>query len=71
MPAHIQPKTLLGAGGDERETMGQTIASQIASLITKRDPEEQRTVVVGIGLLKPELDRSAWFDLLEMIAKAL
>lgn len=51
--------------------MGQTIASQIASLITKRDPEEQRTVVVGIGLLKAQLDRSAWFDLLEMIAKAL
>lgn len=61
----------MGAGGDERETMGQTISSQIASLITKRTPDEQRTIVVGIGLLKADLDRNAWFDLLEMIAKTL
>ena len=61
----------MGAGGDERETMGQTIAAQVASLITKRDPEEMRTIVVGLGLLRPDLDREAWFDLLEMIVKAL
>ncbi len=69
--AKIVPKTLLGAGGDERETFGQLVSSQIASLVLKRDPEETRTVVVGLGLLKVDLDRNAWFDLLEMIAKAL
>jgi len=69
--AHISPKTLLGAGGDERETMGHLISSQIASLVLRKEPEETRTIVVGLGLLKVDLDRVAWFDLLELIAKVV
>ena len=72
MPApHIAPKTLLGAGGDERETFGHLVASEIAQLVQKKNPDEMRTVVVGIGLVKVDLERAAWFDLLELIAKVL
>ncbi|OAF63208.2 hypothetical protein VC83_00374 [Pseudogymnoascus destructans] len=72
LPApHINPKILLGAGGEARETLGHLIASQIASLVLKREPEEARTILVGVGLLKVDLDRSAWFDLLELLAKVV
>lgn len=72
MPAvHIAPTTLLGAGGDERETFGHLVASEIAILVQRKNPDEQRTVVIGIGLLKVDLDRTAWFDLLELIAKVI
>jgi proteasome assembly chaperone 3 len=37
----------------------------------KREPEEARTILVGVGLLKVDLDRSAWFDLLELLAKVV
>jgi len=51
--------------------MGHLIASQLASLILRKEPEETRTIVVGVGLLKVGLDRDAWFDLLELIAKVV
>jgi proteasome assembly chaperone 3 len=68
---HLTPKTLLGAGGEQRETMGHLYASQIASVIATRNPEETRTVVVGLGLQKVDMDREAFFDLLELIQKIL
>jgi proteasome assembly chaperone 3 len=68
---HLTPKTLLGAGGEQRETMGHLYASQIASVIATRNPEETRTVVVGLGLQKVDMDREAFFDLLELIQKII
>jgi proteasome assembly chaperone 3 len=68
---HLTPKTLLGAGGEQRETMGHLYASQIASVIATRNPEDTRTVVVGLGLQKVDMDREAFFDLLELIQKIL
>jgi proteasome assembly chaperone 3 len=68
---HISPKTLLGAGSSERETLGHMIASQIATMILRRDPEEQRTVLVGTGIAKVDLGRESWFDLLELLVKVV
>lgn len=68
---HLTPKTLLGAGGDQRETMGHLYASQIATAIAKRDPEERRTVVVGFGLEKVDMEREAFFDLIELVQKVI
>jgi proteasome assembly chaperone 3 len=68
---HLTPKTLLGAGGEQRETMGHLYASQIASAIATRNPEESRTVVVGLGLQKVEMEREAFFDLLELLQKVI
>jgi proteasome assembly chaperone 3 len=65
--AHLTPRTLLGAGGEQRETLGHLYASQIASAIAIRNPEETRTVLVGFGLHKVDLQREAFFDLMELV----
>ena len=64
---HLTPKTLLGAGGEQRETIGHLYASQIASNIATRNPEETRTVLVGLGLHKVDMEREAFFDLIELV----
>jgi proteasome assembly chaperone 3 len=77
--AHLTPTTLLGGGGQEREQIGQLIASQIANLVLTRNPEERRTVVVGLGLdggfvrsLSTGDDgRAGFFDLVESIGEVL
>ncbi|KAG9231883.1 hypothetical protein BJ875DRAFT_103021 [Amylocarpus encephaloides] len=69
--AHLTPKTLLGAGGDQRETMGHLYASQIASFILKRDPEEKRTILVGFGFEKVDMEREAFFDLMELVQRVV
>lgn len=68
---HLTPKTLLGAGGEQRETIGHLYASQIASLIATRNPEDTRTVVVGFGLSKVDMEREAFFDMLELVQKVI
>jgi proteasome assembly chaperone 3 len=64
---HLSPKTLMGGGGERRETLGHLYASQIASIIATRNPEESRTVVVGLGLQKVDIEREAFFDMLELL----
>lgn len=64
---HLSPKTLMGSGGEQRETLGHLYASQIASVIATRNPEESRTVIVGLGLQKLDMDRDAFFDMLELL----
>ena len=68
---HLTPKTLLGAGGEQRETIGHLYASQIASTIATRSPEDTRTVVLGFGLQKVDLEREAFFDMLELVQKVI
>lgn len=68
---HLTPKTLMGAGGEQRETIGHLYASQIASTMATRNPEETRTVLVGLGLQKLESNRDAFFDLLELIQNVI
>lgn len=69
--SHLTPKTLLGGGGEERESLAQLYAVQIASHIARKKPDERRTLVVGLGLktLKPE--REAFFDILELIQRVV
>jgi proteasome assembly chaperone 3 len=69
--AHLTPKTLLGAGGDQRETIGHLYASQIASTISTKNPEDTRTVVIGFGLEKVDMERETFFDLLELVQKVV
>lgn len=61
----------MGGGGEQRETIGHLYATQIASLISTRNPEETRTVLVGIGLQKIDMAREAWFDILEIIQQVV
>ncbi|TGO45722.1 hypothetical protein BCON_0370g00010 [Botryotinia convoluta] len=73
---HLTPRTLLGAGGEKRERIGHLYASQIGSMILGRDPEERRTVLVGLGLELGEKEaregeREGYFDLLELVQGVL
>ncbi|KAI0600535.1 hypothetical protein F4775DRAFT_546318 [Biscogniauxia sp. FL1348] len=69
--SHLTPKTLLGGGGEERESLAQLYAVQIASHIARRDPDERRTLVVGLGIRQLRPDREAFFDVIELIQKVL
>lgn len=69
---HLTPKTLLGGGGEERETLGQLYAAQLASAISLRSPDDRRTLVLGLGLKTMDTaDREAFFDLLELATKVI
>lgn len=69
---HLTPKTLLGGGGQDRETLGQLYAAQIASHLALRNPDDRRTLVLGLGLTKfDDQSREAFFDVLELVTQAL
>ncbi|CAF9906142.1 hypothetical protein IMSHALPRED_004099 [Imshaugia aleurites] len=69
--AHLSPKTLLGGSTSERETVGQLYATQIASAIVTRNPDEKRTVLVGLGLSKFEARREVFYDTVDLVMKCL
>ena len=68
---HLTPKTLLGGGGEDRESLGQLYAVQIASHIARRDSSEKRALVVGLGIAKLRAEREAFFDVIELVQKVL
>lgn len=68
---HLTPKTLLGGSTSDRETMGQLYATQIASAIVTRNPEEKRTVLIGLGLSKMVANREAFYDTVDLVLKCL
>lgn len=69
--SHLSPKTLMGGGGEQRETLGHLYAVQIASVIATRNPEESRTIIMGLGLQKVDMEREAFFDMLELLQKVI
>ncbi|KAL2268577.1 hypothetical protein VTJ83DRAFT_3423 [Remersonia thermophila] len=69
--AHLTPRTLIGGGGEDRETLGHLYASQIASHLALRDPNDNRTLMLGLGLEKVEGSGDAFFDLLELVIQVL
>ncbi|CAF9928273.1 MAG: hypothetical protein ALECFALPRED_003989 [Alectoria fallacina] len=69
--AHLSPKTLLGGSTSERETLGHLYATQIATAIVTRNPEEKRTVLVGLGLSKFEARREVFYDTVDLVMKCL
>lgn len=68
---HLSPKTLLGSSTLERETIGQLCATQIASSIATKDPQENRTVLLGLGLSKIEASRTMFYDTIDLVLKTL
>ncbi|KAL8686787.1 MAG: hypothetical protein Q9218_006866 [Villophora microphyllina] len=69
--SHLTPKTLLGASNSDRETTGQLYAAQIASIIATKNPEEKRTVLIGLGLNKAEASREDYYDVVDLVRKCL
>ena len=72
---HLTPTTILGGTLPEMEVLGQVIASQIASAVATRRPEESRLVVVGLGLARVDGDlgmgRVGFYDLVELVEECL
>ncbi|KAM7219932.1 hypothetical protein V8F06_004618 [Rhypophila decipiens] len=68
---HLTPKTLLGGGSEDRETLGQLYASQMASFLALRNPEDQRTLLLGLGMETVQGGRESYFDILELVQKVL
>jgi proteasome assembly chaperone 3 len=76
---HLTPRTLLGGGGEQRDTLCQLYAAQIASRIALSAPDDRRTLVLGLGLeldrkatsVTSDLNREAFFDLLDLAQKVL
>jgi len=72
--ARFTPRSLLGAGTPQREMMGQLYASQIASAITTKNPDETRTLVLGLGLGKEagvEADRDTFLKIVELVLECI
>ncbi|CAN8095467.1 unnamed protein product [Discula destructiva] len=69
---HLDPKTLVGGGGQDRETVGQLYATQIASQLALRNPDDRRTLLLGLGLRKFDSEsRESFFDVIELVQRAL
>ena len=67
MTAH----TLLGGATPERELTGKLYASQLATMIATKNPEETRSVLVGLGLNKAESSQEQFLDLMELVVQCL
>lgn len=68
---HLTPRTLLGGSTAERETTGQLYATQIASAIAMRNPQENRMVLLGLGLSKVEANREVFYDTMDLVLSCL
>ena len=69
--SHLTASTILGGTLPGMNTIGQLCATQIASAVLARNPEERRLLVVGLGLQNVITDRSAFFDLVELVMKCM
>ena len=69
--ARFSPRVLLGAGGPDREALGQLYASQIANAIVTKSPEESRSLMLGLGLAKAELDRDVFLQVIDLVLSVL
>ena len=50
---------------------GKLYASQLATMITSRNPDESRSLLVGLGLTKAEASQEQFLDLMELVVKCL
>jgi proteasome assembly chaperone 3 len=67
----LTPTVLLGAADPTREGQGQLYASQIATAISMRNPEERRMVLLGLGFESATHDRQTFIDILALVGQCL
>lgn len=68
---HLTPKILLGGSTAIRDTTGQLYATQIASAIATRNPQETRTVLLGLGLSNYEANQEVFYDTMDLVHRCL
>lgn len=69
--SHLTSTTILGGTVPERQIVGQLLATQIASAITAKNPQETRTLVLGLGLQRAESDREAYYEMIDLVLRCL
>lgn len=69
--SRFTPRSLLGAGGTGREMIGHLYASQIASAITTKSPNETRQLALGLGLAKVDTSREVFLEIVDLVLKCI
>ena len=69
--AEFTPKTLLGVSTWERDTFGQLFATKIASVIITKNPQEHRTILVGLGLSNFNAKSDIFYDIIDLVMVCL
>lgn len=69
--SHLTPTTILGGTVPERQIVGQLLATQIASALTMKNPQESRMLVLGLGMQKVESDREAFYEIVDLVLRCL
>ena len=69
--SELTATTLLGASGTPRDTVCQLLATQVASAVAAKDSNEERLLVLGVGLKQAQMGRDAFLKILEGILAVL
>lgn len=69
--SNLTATTLLGLSGSERDTLGQLFATQLASALVAQKPEENRLLVLGLGLKSAHLESEDFLAVLELALKCV
>ena len=67
----LNAHTLLGGATPEREMTGKLYASQLATMIATKNPDETRSLLVGFGLTNAESTQEQFLDLMELVLQCL
>lgn len=67
----LTASTILGGTISERQTVGQLLGTQIGTAILTKDPDENRTLVLGLGLKNLNNDREAFFSIIDLVLQCL
>lgn len=72
LPMHqLTATTILGGTVAELDVLGQTLATQIASVIKTRNERETRMVVIGTGLDKTMIGRDEFTELIGLVLEVI
>lgn len=63
--------SILGGRVPGHEIVGQLYARQIASAIVTKTPQENRLLVVGLGLKTAEADRDVFFAVIDLVLQCI
>ncbi|KAL3430389.1 hypothetical protein BDV09DRAFT_22218 [Aspergillus tetrazonus] len=69
--SNLTATSILGGRAPGHEIVGQLYARQIASAIVTKSPNENRLLVVGLGLETAEADRDVFFAVIDLVLQCI
>ncbi|KAL4992888.1 hypothetical protein BDW68DRAFT_3167 [Aspergillus falconensis] len=69
--SNLTATSILGGRVPGHEVIGQLYARQIASAIVTKTPNENRLLVVGLGLETAEADRDVFFAVIDLVLQCI